>query len=83
MERENRNAVDLHRAYCRVFDGADGRRVLEDLKSRGFFLASSLGSEPCRTAFNEGRRSLVLHVLAMLDRERFRDGATEQRTDKG
>lgn len=83
MEQENRNALELHRAYCRVFDGADGRRVLEDLKARGFFLASCLASEPCRTAFNEGRRSLVLHVLAMLDRERFRPGAAKADGGRG
>ncbi len=80
MQRDHDKAVDMHQAYCRVFDGVDGRKVLEDLKARGFFLASCLAPDPCRTAFNEGRRSLVLHVLAMLDRDRFGDGsATKER----
>ena len=74
-EQENRESVELHRAYCRVFEGADGRKVLEDLKARGFFLAPCLGADAQRTAFNEGRRSLVLHVLAMLDRQGVGQGS--------
>lgn len=63
--------LQLHRAYRRLFESADGRTVMEDLEQRGSFLRSTFSIDPGRTAFNEGRRSLVLHVKHMLDETNF------------
>lgn len=63
--------LELHRAYRRLFESADGQTVMEDLEQRGAFLRSTFSADPGRTAFNEGRRSLVLHVKHMLDETNF------------
>ncbi len=55
-------------AYARCFEGEAGRLVLEDLARRGLLRESTFHPDPHRAAFNEGRRSLALHVLRMLER---------------
>ncbi|WP_319469653.1 hypothetical protein [uncultured Pseudodesulfovibrio sp.] len=63
--------LELHRAYRRLFESADGETVMFDLEKRGCFLRPSFSTDPGRTQFNEGRRSLVLHVKHMLDETNF------------
>ncbi|WP_285907466.1 hypothetical protein [Pseudodesulfovibrio pelocollis] len=63
--------LELHRAYRRLFESADGRAVMEDLERRGSFMRSTFSTDPGRAAFDEGRRSLVLHVKHMLDQTNF------------
>lgn len=53
-------------AYREVFDAPAGRIVLLDLMRAGGVLSVSLGQTPQETAWNDGRRSLVLHVLQQL-----------------
>lgn len=65
------NPLELHRAYRRLFESPDGRTVMNDLERRGCFSRSSFSTDPGRTSFNEGRRSLVLHVKHMLDETNF------------
>lgn len=64
--------IELHQAYCRLFAGEDGRLVLADLERRGFAHRSSFAPERGRTEFNEGRRSIVLHIRHMQDEENFK-----------
>ncbi|MBI5519090.1 MAG: hypothetical protein HY916_03405 [Desulfovibrio sp.] len=66
-----RDASDLHQLYVRAFEGEPGRAVLEDLEARAFVDATSFHPDPQRAAFNEGRRSIVLHIRRMLDHEAF------------
>jgi hypothetical protein len=63
--------MELHRAYRRLFECADGRTVMEDLERRGSFMRSTFSTDLGRAAFDEGRRSLVLHVKHMLDETNF------------
>lgn len=65
------NPLELHKAYRRLFETPDGQTVLHDLEKRGCFLRSSFSTETGRTQFNEGRRSLVLHMKHMLDETNF------------
>ncbi len=65
------NPLELHRAYRRLFKSADGKVVLNDLEKRGCFMRSSFSTDAARTQFNEGRRSLVLHVKHMIDETNF------------
>jgi len=65
------NPLELHRAYKRIFECADGATIMNDLEKRGCFTRSSFSTDPGRTAFNEGRRSLVLHIKHMLDETNF------------
>jgi hypothetical protein len=63
--------LELHRAYKRLFESADGRVVMDDLEKRGCFMRSAFSTDQGRTAFNEGRRSLVLHMKHMLTEDNF------------
>ncbi|WP_338668900.1 hypothetical protein [Pseudodesulfovibrio methanolicus] len=63
--------LELHRAYRRLFESADGRTVMADLERRGCFLRPTYSTDRGRTEFNEGRRSLVLHVKQMLEPDNF------------
>lgn len=71
--------IELHKSYLRVFSTPDGRRVLQDLQSRGHAFASTFSTEPGRTQFNEGRRTMVLHVEHMLNSENFNQTTEETR----
>jgi hypothetical protein len=51
--------------YRRVFTGKDGEAVLADLKKRGFFSQTTFSESYGRMGFNEGRRSLVVHIENM------------------
>ncbi|MCJ2165609.1 MULTISPECIES: hypothetical protein [unclassified Pseudodesulfovibrio] len=62
---------ELHRAYKRLFDSADGHTVMDDLEKRGCFMRSTFSTDAGRTEFNEGRRSLVLHMKHMLTEDNF------------
>jgi hypothetical protein len=61
------DVTTLHQFYARAFAGEAGRAVLADLEGRAFVRATSFDPDPQRAAFNEGRRSLALHILRMLD----------------
>ena len=66
-----RDAFDLHQWYVRAFEGEAGREVLADIERRAFVRETSFAPDPQRAAFNEGRRSLALHIRRMLDPEVF------------
>ena len=70
-----RDAHTLHQMYVRTFAGEAGRAVLEDIEARAFVRATSFTPDPQRAAFNEGRRSLALHIRRMLDDAAFNPGA--------
>jgi len=61
------DALTMHKQYLAVFDGPAGKVVLADLMRRGGLLATSYNSDPIRMAFNEGKRSIALHIHNMLD----------------
>lgn len=65
------NPLQLHKAYRRIFESKDGERIMRDLERRGFYREPSYADQPQRLAFNEGRRSMVLHVKQMLDDSNF------------
>jgi len=62
-----REQLDLHLAYARAFEGEAGRLVLADIARQGFLSETSFSPDPQRAAFNEGRRSLALHVSRMIE----------------
>jgi len=71
MKLQPDDPIELHRAYKRVFETEDGKTVLADLEKRGCFTRSTFSTDPGRTEFNEGRRSLALHVHHMKDHNNF------------
>lgn len=64
-----RDISDLRRCYQRCFEGQAGQAVLNDLEARAFVRGTSFSPDPQRAAFNEGRRSLALHIRRMLEGE--------------
>lgn len=70
-EDRNKQRLVLHKAYKIIFDSAEGQRVLADLEQRGFYNHNLFDTDPGRMAFNEGRRSLVLHIHHMADPNNF------------
>lgn len=71
------------RAWQRVFGGDDGKIVLRDLLRRAGVLRTGFDLRPGMTEWNEGRRSLALEILRILNLDE-RDFArmTEDITDE-
>lgn len=64
---------DLKLAYRRTFNTPDGQIVLDDLKRRFSFGATTFVSgDPHASAFNEGQRAAVLLIARMLSEEKER-----------
>lgn len=65
------NKIDeLKLAYRRAFNTDDGAAVLEDLKKRFSFEATTFVSgDPHQSAFQEGQRAAVLLIVRMLSEE--------------
>ena len=59
----------LLRAYRRVFRTADGMAILEDLKKSCCFNRSTLAQGPELVQYHEGRRSVILSILDLMDRD--------------
>lgn len=59
--------------YKEVFSTEPGREVLEDLMKNNFLWTSTQTSDPHETAYNEGRRSVILAILnyVSLDADRI------------
>jgi hypothetical protein len=61
---------ELSRIYMEVFNTDNGKLVIEDLKNRCFAEISTIteGSlvDPYLAIRNEGRRSVLLHILTQL-----------------
>ena len=59
--------------YKEVFSTEPGREVLEDLMKNNFLWSSTQTSDSHETAFNEGRRSVILAILnyVSLDADRI------------
>lgn len=53
-------------AYKEVFGGEAGKTVLHDLMKSTYFLETTFDANPQIAAFNEGRRSLVTHIMSIL-----------------
>jgi len=61
---------DLKLAYRRTFKTDDGAVVLDDLKKRFSFEATTFVSgDPHQSAFQEGQRAAVLLIVRMLSEE--------------
>jgi len=79
LEQKRRPAMqrnkNLQQCYLLTFEGEAGSAVLDDLEARAFVRGTSFSVDPQRAAFNEGRRSLVLHIRRMLEGQSQENGA--------
>jgi hypothetical protein len=66
------------RLYLQCFTGMLGEGILEDLKAHYLYRESHIPGDPFSTAYREGQRSVVLHILQAMetakDLERRGDG---------
>ena len=61
---------ELHQMYRRVFETEDGRRGIEDLKTRFWFHAPvHAPGDTHETAYRDGQRSIVLSLISMLQED--------------
>lgn len=68
-KRATKERIALHDAYAAVFSGPNAAAVLADLERRGFVHDAQFSAEPGRMQFNEGRRSIVLHIKLMMSQQ--------------
>lgn len=61
----------LTAAYQSTFSSVSGQEVLRHLVSISVTVPSHVPGDPYTTAFNEGRRHLVLSILRQLNRDVF------------
>jgi len=59
----------LKKAYHEVFTSEAGKVVLKDLERVSFISHSTIHENPHITYFNEGQRSLVLHIISRMNLE--------------
>lgn len=59
--------------YQKTFNSEEGKRVLTDLRRRCPFLTDSIavtsGIDTNKLVYNEGQRSVLLHIYKMLRRD--------------
>ena len=55
--------AELIRAYVRLFNTEDGKKVLHDLMKACHFFRSTMDSNSHELAYREGERSVVLRIL--------------------
>ena len=65
-------------AYKRVFTGADGEKILEDLKRSTGFYVSVFDQVPTVHAFNEGQRTVAALIHTMVEAPEPPDEETEE-----
>lgn len=52
--------------YQNVFESPDGKKVLEDLSRQAFGKKTTFNENANKMAFNEGQRSIVLHINSIM-----------------
>jgi len=64
-----RDIKSLKKAYSSTFNGIDGEKVLDDLKS-AYFNTDSFSENPHKTAYQCGQRSVVLRIINLLNEKK-------------
>ena len=65
------NEDQMSDVYKNLFLTAEGQLVLEDLKNRCYYKMTSFTGDNSRSNFNEGMRSVVLHIISQITHEPF------------
>ena len=56
----------LKKSYLNTFSSENGKKVLDDLKRHCFINGTTFNEKSLRMAFNEGQRSIYLHINSMM-----------------
>ena len=57
----------LKKSYNSTFNSESGKKVLKDLERHCFVKGTTFNEESLRLAFNEGQRSIYLHINTMMN----------------
>ena len=55
------------KSYLNTFNSESGKKVLENLKNHCFVNQTTFNEKSLRLAFNEGQRSIYLHINTMMN----------------
>lgn len=67
--------------YKNVFDSEEAELVLEDLKNRCFAKVTSFNGDAIQTCFNEGMRSVLLHIENQINLEPLPEPINEMESE--
>jgi len=68
QHKQRKKSLASIQKYKDVFGSPNGKKVLHDLMKEGHMLDTSVQiQDPYVTAFNEGRRSMVLYIIGKLN----------------
>lgn len=70
-------------AYKKCFESDDGKKVLGDLTKRCFAKQSTFTGEALTMAYNEGTRSILLHINSMIDFTNLKNDVTHTESNAG
>ena len=56
----------LKKSYLSTFNCESGKKVLKHLEQHCFVKGTTFNDNPQRLAFNEGQRSIYLHIQTMM-----------------
>ena len=64
------NEIERHNLYKMVFDSPNGQLILTDLADRHrIFQTTFVTNDPYATAFNEGRRAVILDLIRFINHD--------------
>jgi hypothetical protein len=64
------NEIERHDLYKMVFDSPNGQLILTDLADRHrIFQTTFVTNDPYATAFNEGRRAVILDLIRFINHD--------------
>ena len=67
MAKQEDKLKQLQQDYKNTFSTDEGKRVLEDLKLRGFYYSSTFTGDANGMIWNEGMRAIVLTIISMIE----------------
>jgi hypothetical protein len=69
MDKTLQVLKDLKVSYRRAFDSEDGKKVLKDLYRVCYMNDTTFNKDPYITAFQEGIRSVAVHIKRAIEDE--------------
>lgn len=72
----------LKKSYLSTFNSESGKKVLKDLERRCWSKATTFNENTCRLAFNEGQRSIYLHINSMMNLDIVKMRKLQEEEDK-
>jgi len=67
MATKDSKEIDLIHDYKAVFKSERGKTVIYDLMKKCNMLSTSFNGDINKTIYNEGRRSVMLYILSVID----------------